>query len=300
MIPTSPGGTLPGALTNLAPQYWAVTVTSGTVNGTYCMTLDLTGVPGISNYATLHLLKRDNASGSWVDIGVPTDVAGAPVVQWCYPAFTSFSEFSIGSDAENPLPVELSAFTATAKLRDVTLNWETKTEINSSSFNVERRIKGDENNNGWLKAAEVSASGNSNSPKQYSCIDKKLDAGAYEYRLKMIDNDGKIEYSQVIETEVEVPREYALTQNYPNPFNPSTKIDYQIPYDASVTLELYAITGERVAVLIGEEQSAGYYTYQLSGRDLRLASGVYIYRLIARDKVNSSAFMQVKKMVLLK
>lgn len=296
-INSSPGGTpLPG-LPNIAPQYWSITVTSGTVNGTYCITLDLAGVPGINNYSTLHLLKRDNANSAWVDIGVPTDISGS-VLKWCYPSLTSFSEFGIGGDVGNPLPVELASFVAAGNGRNVSLNWTTKTEINSNRFVVERSLSRHslsfDGHSLWEPVGEVKASGNSNSPKEYQYTDKNLNSGKYSYRLKMIDNDGSFEYSDVIEAEVELPREYSMTQNYPNPFNPTTIISYQLPVDTRVKLELYSITGEKVATLIDDIQEAGYHNYQLTTNNYQLSSGVYIYRMVAGD------FVSVKKMVVLK
>ena len=111
-----------------------------------------------------------------------------------------------------------------------------------------------------MKIGEVAAAGNSNSPKDYSFVDKNVVAGKYQYRIKMIDADGSYEYSNTIEAEIAMPKEYAISQNYPNPFNPTTRIDYQLPFDSKVTIELYGITGEKIATLVNSELTAGYYT----------------------------------------
>jgi hypothetical protein len=42
-----------------------------------------------------------------------------------------------------------------------------------------------------------------------------------------------------MKTEIELPREFSISQNYPNPFNPITKIEYQVPAEAYVSLEIY-------------------------------------------------------------
>jgi len=96
------------------------------------------------------------------------------------------------------------------------------------------------------------------------------------------------------------PVNFVLIQNYPNPFNPITKIKYSIPVethrDASlhiVTLKVYDILGNEVAVLVNEQKPAGNYEVEFSAAG-RLASGVYIYRLQANGLVSS------KKMILLK
>lgn len=205
----------------------------------------------------------------------------------------------MGADeSTTPLPVELGTFNVTAKDRDAFLNWETKMEVNTSSFEVERSSEKEE----WKSIGHLNAAGNSNSPVKYTYRDKKLNTGKYSYRLKMIDKDGSTKFSQVVETEIAVPTVYNLSQNYPNPFNPSTKIDYQLPVDARVTLELYSITGERVAVIVNTEQAAGYYTLDVNSSVLykNLASGVYIYRMYAVDKITGNNFVNVKKMMMLK
>jgi len=81
-------------------------------------------------------------------------------------------------------------------------------------------------------------------------------------------------------------------QNYPNPFNPSTIISYQISEQQLVTLKVYDILGNEIAVLVNEEKPVGNYEVEFDGR--RLTSGVYFYQLRA------GSFIQTKKMILLK
>lgn len=282
-----PGGSLPGAIVNCAGQYWSAGISSGVVDGTYSITLDLTGIQGINNCATLHLLKRDNASGAWVDLGVPSSCSAFPFVTWS--GLTSFSEFGIGGLSNNPLPVELTAFTAFVNGRDVFLNWATKTEVNSNKFIVEKIV-----NNEWIAIGEIKASGNSNSLKEYSFTDKNLISGNYGYRLKMIDNDGMYKYGNIIKAEIAVPNEFKLFQNYPNPFNPITVISYQLSGNSKVSLKLFDVLGNEVAVLVDGEQDAGYYNFELGSVTFNLTSGVYFYRLQAGE------FIAVKKLVLMK
>jgi hypothetical protein len=197
------------------------------------------------------------------------------------------------------LPVELSSFTASSVRRDININWTTQTEVNSRSFEIERQTIGNNQSAEWKTIGSVSASGTSTSPKEYSFTDKNLNSGKFSYRLKMIDNDGTFKYSDAIETEIALPKDYAISQNYPNPFNPTTRIDYQLPFDSKVTLELYGITGEKIATLINSELSAGYYTADVNANALNLASGVYIYRMTAQNP-NAQNFVQVKKLMLTK
>jgi|WetSurMetagenome_2_1015567.scaffolds.fasta_scaffold04994_4 hypothetical protein len=96
------------------------------------------------------------------------------------------------------------------------------------------------------------------------------------------------------------PKEFKLEQNFPNPFNPTTTIQYQLPQDAKVILKVYDILGGEVATLVNEVQEAGYKEVRLTA--LNLASGIYIYQLIADNPSTSSGqgFISSKKMILLK
>jgi hypothetical protein len=191
-------------------------------------------------------------------------------------------------------PVELSSFSSNVNGKNVSLIWETMTEKNSYQFTIEKEASGAN----WESIGSVKAAVLSNSPKQYSFTDKNIQSGKYQYRLKMIDNDGSFKYSQIVETEVAVPKNFELSQNYPNPFNPSTKINYTLPFDAKVTLEVYNIVGQKVSELVNQEQSAGYYTVDFGAS--KLSSGVYIYRIVASDKATGNNFSSIKKMMLLK
>jgi hypothetical protein len=95
-------------------------------------------------------------------------------------------------------------------------------------------------------------------------------------------------------------KEFRLQQNYPNPFNPSTTIRYTLPQSAQVTLQIYDVTGREIATLVDEKSSAGDYRVKFNGKNL--PSGIYFYRLNARDisKSAKSLFSQTRKLVLLK
>jgi hypothetical protein len=97
--------------------------------------------------------------------------------------------------------------------------------------------------------------------------------------------------------EKELPSEFSLSANYPNPFNPETKIAYSIPRRCRVKLEVFNILGQKIRTLVDEEQSAGKREVTWNGKDENdneVASGVYFYKLQAKDLV------QTKKMVLIR
>ncbi len=187
------------------------------------------------------------------------------------------------------IPVELTSFNAIYNKTDITLHWETATELNNKGFNVERRI----NKNDWKSIVFIKGNGNSTSPKEYSYIDNDLFSGGtkFQYRLKQIDYDGSFEYTEIVEVET-VPQQYELSQNYPNPFNPSTTIKFTIPQESFVELKVYDILGSEVAILVNEEKDKGVYTVTFDAAEL--GSGIYFYTLKA------VGFVQTKKMLLIK
>ena len=198
-------------------------------------------------------------------------------------------------------PVELTSFVSNVSGREVDLNWETKTELNTRQFEIDRSLLNTAGSaSTWSSIGVMKAAGTSVSPIKYSYTDKNLQAGKYQYRLKMIDNDGAYKLSYVVKTEIALPKDFALSQNYPNPFNPTTKIDYQVPVVAKVILEVYNITGQKAVELVNQEQQAGYYSVNFGSSSSKLASGVYIYRLIATEKGSGNNYSSIKKMMLLK
>jgi Secretion system C-terminal sorting domain/Domain of unknown function (DUF5122) beta-propeller len=193
----------------------------------------------------------------------------------------------------NVLPVELSSFNAMLNENDITLRWETSTEVNNRGFEIEKKISQTSIiDNRWNKIGFVEGHGNSNSSKKYSFADKKLTGGGkFQYRLKQIDNDGRFKYSNVIEVKV-TPNENSLLQNYPNPFNPVTNFKFQIVKPGLVTLKIYDILGKEVSTIVNEELEAGYYSYKWDAS--KLASGIYFY------KINAGSYTEVKKMLMIK
>jgi len=205
---------------------------------------------------------------------------------------SAFSNIATGS---NPLPVELISFTLSNNDKNIILNWVTATETNSKNFEIERSS---DNRLNWLIIGNVKSAFASNFPRHYSCTDKNLQAGTYQYRLKMIDNDGTYEYSNVIETEIALPLIYNLSQNYPNPFNPATVIKYALSYESKVNIIVYNSLGETVReVNVGIKQP-GYY--ELNFNSSGLSSGVYFYSIQASSTSNNNNFSAFKKMILMK
>ena len=89
-----------------------------------------------------------------------------------------------------------------------------------------------------------------------------------------------------------LPTAFGLSQNFPNPFNPATTIEFAVPTEAHVTVDVYNAIGEQVATLVDEARGAGYHTVSFDASSL--PSGVYLYR------ISAGQFTAVRKMLLMK
>jgi hypothetical protein len=127
-------------------------------------------------------------------------------------------------------------------------------------------------------------------------VDKSAPVGKGQTLTFSITANGQT-WTKNIAIKVAAPQTYTLYQNYPNPFNPTTIISYELSKDSRVSLKIYDILGREVMMLADESQPAGYYQKTFNAQ--QLASGVYIYRLIATDEQNNHHVFQ-KKMLMLK
>ena len=95
----------------------------------------------------------------------------------------------------------------------------------------------------------------------------------------------------------DLPTTYALYDNYPNPFNPETVISYDLPMNSRVELAVYNVLGQKIRTLVSDSKSAGRYMAIWDGKDdygVQATSGVYFYKIMAGDFVQSHKMMLIK------
>ncbi len=201
---------------------------------------------------------------------------------------------------ELALPVTMSAFAGKMDLSasGVKLEWKTLSEVNNYGFTVQRKGENAEEF-ADLEGAFIEGKGTTLDPQSYSYLDRTVNQGTWDYRLKQQDLDGTVQFSQSVRVVVTVtdvaettPKVFDLSQNYPNPFNPTTMIEFALPKESRITLAVYNLLGQRVATLVEEFRPAGYYAVPFNAGNL--ASGLYIYKLTA----DQTSF--VRKMMVVK
>lgn len=193
---------------------------------------------------------------------------------------------------DGTIPVELNSFTASVNDNSVVLNWKTASEKNNLGFEIEKSIGTQSSLRNWDALAFINGAGTTVEEQNYFYSDNQLSNGKYLYRLKQIDFDGSVSYSNEVEVDVNLLNEYSLDQNYPNPFNPSAVIKYALGGRQHATLKVFDILGNEVATLVNEMKDAGAYEVEWNASSL--PSGIYFYTL------RTSSFTQTKQMLLLK
>ena len=113
------------------------------------------------------------------------------------------------------------------------------------------------------------------------------------YSTQKLDTPEEGILTDIDESVLETPENFALYQNYPNPFNPTTNIPFSLSETANVTLQVYDLLGRKVATLInGQRRAAGEYVQTFDAS--RLSSGVYVIYLEAGSRKS------MRKMTLIK
>lgn len=285
----SGGNYLPMVINTTQPPRVAVSIELGVAPG-LAVPLTPTDVATI-RFTTLNPAGMSNLQ--WVTGG------GAPTVVFKDDEATIVSAESLINLNTQPLPIQLATFTATViSQQQVRLDWMTLTETNNYGFEVQKSSDSTSNYQ-TIPNSFIPGHGTTIEPQNYSYIDSTAASGNWYYRLKQVDLDGTLHYSDgirvVILTDVKeksIPKEFSLSQNFPNPYNPSTTIRYALPRSSFVTLTVYNAIGQQVAQLVNELQEPGYHNVVFRGDGL--ASGVYFYRLQAGD------YVATKKLALLK
>jgi hypothetical protein len=195
------------------------------------------------------------------------------------------------------LPVQLVSITATTAGGDVMMSWRTASEVNNYGFYIQMRRPG-ESLFSDVPGLFVEGHGTTVAPQEYTCSISTPGPAGTEYRLKQVDLDGSICFSEAVKAGVvagvneALPATYFLAQNYPNPFNPSTTISYGVPEAMQVRLTVFNTLGEEVARPVDGINEAGMHTVSFDAA--RVASGILYYRLQA------GGYNETRRMVILR
>ena len=191
------------------------------------------------------------------------------------------------------IPVELNNFIAEVNGGTVLLSWQTSTEKNNQGFYIQRKnITSSKKESEWIDVGFEEGFGSSTEIHNYKFEDNPMYDGTYLYRLKQVDFNGAVNYSNEVEVNLFTVKSFALYQNYPNPFNPSTTISFQLPEAAYITLKVYDALGTEIETIADGNYPAGVHEVIFDASTL--SSGIYLYRMF------SGSFQTTKKMIVIK
>lgn len=158
---------------------------------------------------------------------------------------TSFSQL-VFANSSIDLPVELIQFNALRQNADeVLLNWATASEINNQGFQLERMLEGE---TAFTEIAWIDGKGNSIITNHYQHIDKNSTLGISYYRLKQVDFDGTVTYSEVRAVEGQSNGKYIDWKLYPNPVAAELHLTFkQLPKQVThATFSIFSMNGKRL------------------------------------------------------
>ncbi|HUH75687.1 MAG TPA: T9SS type A sorting domain-containing protein [Chitinophagales bacterium] len=194
--------------------------------------------------------------------------------------------FIFKTNLEPPvLPIELLSFTGYHDGQNNVLNWMTASEKNADQFIIERSIDG----NGYSAIGIVGANGNSTLPQNYSFYDPEFVEGNNYYRLKIVDFDGKFEYSNVIIIDVSKNQldESAthVISVYPNPTDSKTNVEMYVS-ESNATFQV------KVLNLLGQVMTSDLKTFSKGVNKFEIdasnyAQGAYVISIV--NKTTSEA-----------
>lgn len=199
---------------------------------------------------------------------------------------------------DRTLPVELVYFFAESYEDSILLKFGTATEVSNYGFEIQRA----QNNFIFNIIGFVEGNGNSNSPKHYTFADSLVEmTGIIYYRLKQIDFDGTSAYSDTVTVDFlssitlessNIPSQFSISNNYPNPFNPATKINFELPFQQALKINLFDVRGKLVKEIASQEFLPGIYQLYL---DFSLySSGIYFVRFESQNNVVTKRMTFVK------
>jgi len=284
------GWELPATVDNVSGTcYWSIKrynsadltteVPSTDLSGNQTVTLYYGNDDGVIDASSLSICKGTSASATWIDIGGmgATNFTGSVTSTSSPSAFTSFSDFTLanGTGGANPLPIELSEFTAFKTQDGIKFNWVTKSEKDNDYFTLEKSFDGIT----FSDIDYISGAGTTPFENSYSYLDESEYTGVVYFRLKQTDFDGKQSTSPVLA--ITLPETAINIIIYPNPAS-----DY-------INIETKGITIKNINIYNSSKQNVYYEnSYDETINISNLPQGTYFMRISTESSVFVKKFIK--------
>ncbi|MCC7533431.1 MAG: T9SS type A sorting domain-containing protein, partial [Bacteroidia bacterium] len=231
-------------------------------------------VPYASDIKTAN--RQVNGQHEWWNTNSFTTVLDTVIGMFGLDYQTEGTSYTATTTISSPLPVKLTNFTARKNRLDAVLNWTTAQERNSSHFVVERSF----NRVQFTAVGRVAAAGNTTARSNYNFTDEQVGGIAKNqtvyYRLKIVDLDGRVEYSPIASVRFEEATRTAVNV-FPNPFQSDVMVQINALSNTNATISVFDIMGKKVAEFV-ESVVEGDNAIALSKLN-SLTNGVYFVKV---------------------
>ena len=202
----------------------------------------------------------------------------------------SMGEFVLASDA-NPLPVELTKFNGRWSNEAAILSWQTVSETNTASFEVQRKLSHEET---WRTVGTAKGAGTSTTTQRYRFQDSDIPYRAEElsYRLRVVDTNGETSITDDISVFRSNPDAIKLHGAFPNPVRGTATLRYELPEEARLSIRIYDVLGREIKTLVEAQKKAGRRSVQIDASNL--TAGTYFVRLRSGATVQTSRITVVR------
>ena len=188
---------------------------------------------------------------------------------------TGFSGFYVTGLINFALPIRLENFSGNLQGNNVQLSWVISEETNVSYYEVEMSEDGVH----FTTVKKVTATNNRN----YSLLASVPGSNYHYYRLKIIDNDGRFSYSNIIALDIK-NRLNALVVS-PNPFHEKLVIDIKVIKQTNTSIFVTDISGK---VLLKQQSLLTPGTNSITLNQLKgLTKGTYMLHVV-NDEINTT------------
>jgi hypothetical protein len=259
---------------NVSGYRWDID-NEGTVFGSadVAFSLEDADVTGIEEPSALTIVVADGPGGTFETVSTEYDPGREVLVA---EGLTSFSTFRLASNSsDNPLPVEIAAFTATATESGALLEWRTASETGNAGFEVQHQGSGATEFDG---VGFVEGAGTTTAPQSYQYRLSGLEPGTHRFRLQQRDTDGATTLGDPVTLEIEAERALALQAVGPNPVRQETQLAFTVKQSGHAEVALYNVLGQQVRQLYSQTATVGE-RYAVDVDATGLPTGKYFARL---------------------
>jgi hypothetical protein len=174
------------------------------------------------------------------------------------------------------LPVAFGHFKAEQKQPfTVNLEWTTLQEVNNSSFAIERS----KDQKTWSTIGSVASVGNSITKNIYTYVDKAPEAGNNFYRLRQVDLNGQVSFSETVRIVNIIKKNISI---FPNPVNTAAQLYTKEPFKSGQVIQLIDAKGTRLKTI--NPTGGNRVQIEMNG----LAAGLYLIQLIENGRIVES------------